>query len=84
MKVVLVGPNIMQPGTTGFHIHKAGCKDLGQPKYRSAEKEEREAATVEEIARDVYADHIAEAGSPEDISDYINDFTVFPCAKEMK
>lgn len=84
MKVVVVGPNIMQSGTTGFHVHKVGCRDLNQPKYRTAEKDVMDVESVEALARDVYADHIAESENPNEIGSYIADFTVLPCAKELK
>lgn len=82
MKIVVVGPNIMQSGTTGFHIHAVGCRDLRKPKYGIAEKEQMEAESVEAIARDMYADHIAERPG-EDIGAFVADFTVFPCVKDL-
>lgn len=82
-KIVLVGPNIMQAGTTGFHVHAIGCRDLRQPKYGVAEKETVEVADLEALARYVYSDHIAESPDPSDISAFVGDFTVYPCAKEL-
>lgn len=86
MKIALVGPNIMQKGggSTGFHIHKPGCKDLRQPKYSMAEKEIIEAASLEEVTRYVYSDHIAESADPSDIGSYLADFTIFPCVEGLK
>jgi hypothetical protein len=80
MKVVVVGPNIAQRGTTGFHVHAPGCRDLKQPKYSSAPKDLMDVASVEALAREVYSDHIAESENPDDIGSYIADFTVMPCA----
>jgi hypothetical protein len=84
MRVVVIGPNIMQPGTTGFHVHAAGCRDIRRPKYLDAPSEVMDVETVETIAREVYSDHIREAGDPSDISSYIADFTVLPCAAALK
>jgi hypothetical protein len=84
MKIIVVGPNIAQAGTTGFHIHAEGCRDLRQPKYADAPKERMDVETVEAVTRDVYQDHINEAGNPDDISVYVNDFTILPCAAALR
>jgi hypothetical protein len=84
MRVVVVGPNIMQSGTTGFHVHAVGCRDVGRPKYRGAEKDVMDVDGVEALARDIYSDHIAESENPSDIRSYVADFTVFPCAKGFR
>lgn len=76
--VTTIGPN----GIDGFHIHRAGCKDIKQRKYHRSEKYNEEITSMQNLVEGTYSDIIAEnEGSTWE--DYISEFTVYPCVGEL-
>ncbi len=72
------GPNGGWAGPT-FHIHRKGCADTKKGQYLRAERDWfMKASTAEEVAAEIYSDHIAEGSM--NIGDALADIRIFPCA----
>ena len=82
MKVVIVGPNLRDQSQGAFHVHAQGCGDLRRNPNLREEPHDYviEAETFEDVAEDVYADHMAE--NPDLSLDMcVADFHFAPCAE---
>lgn len=75
-KLTIYGPNIQDRGPT-IQVHKCGCRDGNQPKYRTAERLEYEAENRMDVVRLFYAEMAAENGEP--IENYAGDVYFAPC-----
>jgi hypothetical protein len=84
--VVCIGPNLPDQSRGSFHVHAAGCADIGRSRdYRSREFDGDKAnpieiETLEDLVEYVYADQLAEDDETT-ASSLTSDFYVFPCVK---
>jgi hypothetical protein len=85
LNVVVVGPNLRDQSKGQFHVHAEGCADLKRDPLLRHEDQSYifPAASVREVAEDVYADIIAE-NEDEDIDAYIDDFHFAPCCASLE
>lgn len=84
MKVHVIGPNIPDPNSTIFHVHKENCADLKRGIYRRMLDvgPVYDYESIEELVDDIYSDIIAE--NDDTWENYVQEFTFFPCVKGMK
>lgn len=81
-RVIIYGPNLPGPTET-FHVHAEGCADTKRGIYRGIRVGgdqggwSIEAASVQEVVEEVYADIMDENGDTWE--DYLSEFKVFPC-----
>lgn len=78
MKVTVLGPNWIDD--CSFHVHAAGCRDIGQSKYAMARRERPwsvDVETDEELYSTLFGDFFSESGTT--WRDYLHDARVFPC-----
>lgn len=79
-KVTVIGPNLRDQSKGQFIVHAAGCADIARLARREPEVRNAwtiSAASLEEIAEEVYADIIEETG--ETPAAYLSDFHFCPC-----
>ena len=79
MRITLIGPN----GIALMHAHATSCRDIGQPRYRSCEKEVLECASVQEVVEDWFSDFLGEAGRAETWEDFLGEIKFFPCCSGL-
>jgi len=72
----IIGPNLNDQSKATFHVHAAGCSDIG--KYPNKLITTGEYASLADIVRDVYSDILDEGES--NIDDLKSEFHVLPCA----
>lgn len=88
MRVVVIGPNLPDQTRGSYHVHAAGCADIGRSRdYRSPEfaydkTNPIAVADRDEIVEYVYADQIG--GGDMTVADGRGDLHVFPCAAALK
>lgn len=75
-KLTIYGPNIADHGPT-IQVHKCGCRDGNQPKYRTAERLDYEAPDRMAVVRLFYEDMANENGEP--IESYADQVHFAPC-----
>ena len=85
----IVGPL----GHGGFDVHREGCRDLNQPKYRGVRTQRGltppwvvDAASRKDIVFDIYADVMGDTYLPEEKDDHwqeYDDLQVFPCVGNL-
>lgn len=81
MRIAVAGPNLRDQSKGTFHVHAADCADLrrtsDEPEYANADVFEAE--SLVEVCDRFYppAEFECESG------DYVDDFHVFPCCKEL-
>ncbi len=87
MRVLVIGPNLPDPGET-FHVHAEGCGDVkrsrlySSPSFNFDKSHPLEYDSVEELVKDIYQDILAEGD--EDWHNYIQEFKWFSCVKDLK
>ena len=86
-EVIVLGPNIAS-SRESFHVHAAGCRDLGKRNYNFVDSDNFQDSTLAEIISAIYFDQINEAvASGEDrdsvIAQWSSDFKVLPCAQAV-
>jgi hypothetical protein len=89
--VEIVGPNLTDQSTGDFHVHAAGCADLGKRHYDSPRNHglltgSLWLTTVEseqEIVEEIYSDFLPtnDDGEPTTWTDFEDTVHIFPCVK---
>lgn len=82
MRVAILGPNLADQSRGDFHVHAAGCSDIGKVRFLSgiAKRDcswEMEASSLTEIVDAVYPPDQFECESGE----YMQEFHFAPCVK---
>ena len=84
-KLTILGPNLRDQSKGSFHVHAAGCADLGR--HRGEESYTAEFDSIDEVVDLFYEDIMAEElenHGEVNRSWYDNDFHVLPCVKFPK
>jgi hypothetical protein len=87
MRVVVIGPNLPDQSRGQYHVHLAGCADIGRSRdYRSGEYDADKANpievdTLDEAVEYAYGDAIDDG---DDVASLRSDMYVFPCAAGLK
>jgi len=83
--VVVLGPNLLDQSEGTFHVHKAGCADLGKRKYATIPARDKadaiEATTYRDVVRYIYPP--GDFGYDEDteLDDFAGDIKFFDCSE---
>lgn len=92
MRVAIIGPDLYDQSKGTFHVHSAECRDgKNARKYPLVYRHEQEAASAEDVVKDVYqdqiySDHGIEEGTPEEdaiVAEYLHDFYFHNCTKGL-
>lgn len=87
MRVIIVGPNLIDQSKGQFHVHKEGCSHLrrAEYKYRQDLKYPIELSSVKAVVAYVYpADEFDYDPTDEsNYNNYVQDFWFAPCTKEL-
>lgn len=95
-KLIVLGPNGVEGAS--FHVHAAGCSDLGKAKYSRVMREERgcewfvSPASEQELVEIIYSDFIGSGetfgsyrpGEHSVWQDYACEVKIFPCCELEK
>jgi hypothetical protein len=84
VKVAIIGPNLLDQSTGGFHVHKFGCADTKKSQYRFHKDDVNyayEVETIKDIVTEVYdpGDFDYDADNPSELAGYASDIHIFPC-----
>jgi hypothetical protein len=82
--LVVLGPNLIDQSKGSFHVHAAGCRDLGT--YYGRQHDADKANPVDfdsesDVVEYVYADQIAEDPEGNAVNNLLSDFYFFPCVE---
>lgn len=88
MRVVIIGPNLLDQSKGGMHVHAEGCADTKKSQYRLHQADLKFAYEVKsqaDIAMSVYdpGDFGYDAEDDDEVNGYLGDIYIFPCASGL-
>lgn len=91
MKVIVVGPNLIDQSKGQYHCHAAGCADLKKAQYQIHREDLAypvEVSSIYEVVDFVYRDFLDEDGNYADDPSYgtwedIHEIAFFPCTDAL-